>query len=83
MPLHLIKSRFEALGITCIDELPKNYKLSFKLRFIVLNKKTTTLVDNAFDVHRSQFPDTVETAKQAWLGYREDKDSFLISVYTK
>ena len=82
--LHLLKARFEGLGITCLDELPKNHKVHFKLRIIPLDKKKTFVDDdNAFDVPKSRFPDTIETAKEAWLGYREDNDSYYISVYTK
>lgn len=83
--LRILKSRLESLDIKCVEDLPKNYKLQWTLRFIVLEKDTVNLIgdDNAFDVTHTRLPDTVHNAKEAWFNFREDDSRYLITLYTK
>jgi hypothetical protein len=83
MPLRILKARLEAMNITCLEELPKNSNLYFKLRLVVVEKKKMTFIDDAFDLSKTPLPDTVKTAKEAWLAHREDGERYFISVYTK
>lgn len=83
--LRILKSRLESLNIKCVEDLPKNYKLQWTLRFIILEKDTVNRVgeDNAFDMTETRLPDTVHTAKEAWINFRDDGNRYLVSLYTK
>lgn len=83
--LRILKTRLESLNIKCVEDLPKNYKIQWKLRFIILDHTVNRVGDddNAFDMTETHLPDTIHSAKEAWFNFRDDGNRYIVTLYTK